>query len=239
MNLLAPLPRTKTGSRFIFVMADRNSKVTRANSTKKTTATNVTHILVGDWAESFGISERVLTDIGPHFPGKFFDAIWARLATILMTTTAYYPQTSGQTERYNKTILSQLHHYINEQHDAWDTFIQLQTYSCNARTHAAIKSTPFCLALTREPPEAFGLPCPSHNSSHVEESMPSKELRSTLLNRIGLIQTIAVKEASLAQQEYKTSFDKHIKRVPTFEKDGPVYLDKNALAKSAKAKETL
>lgn len=155
-----------------------------------------------------------------------------------MTTTAYPPQTNGQTEWYKETILSRLRHHINEQQDNWDTFAQPLTTTYNAQTHTVTKTTPFSLILQREQVTASGLPRPSHVSPQTKESMPSKELRRALLDRVRTMQTRSVTAASLAKQRYKTNFSKHIKWVTTFGKDELVFLDKSTPAMSTTAEDT-
>lgn len=44
-----------------------------------------------------------------------------------MMTTASHLQTSGQTERFNKIIISRLCHYIRENQENWDIFVQKLT----------------------------------------------------------------------------------------------------------------
>ena len=50
----------------------------------------------------------VLTDYGPQFVTKFFEAFCSMLGLKHYLTTAYHPQTNGQTERFNKTIAARL-----------------------------------------------------------------------------------------------------------------------------------
>lgn len=57
MDILGPLPNTKTGNKFIVVMTDHYSILTRAIPTKKTTATDVARVFVESWVRKYGISE--------------------------------------------------------------------------------------------------------------------------------------------------------------------------------------
>lgn len=235
MNILGPLSKTKTGNKLIVVMAERYSKLTCANPTKKTIVADMARIFVEDWVILYGISDQSLMDNNPQFVGKFFCSVCIGLGTKLLTTTAHHPQTSGQSERYNKTILNQLRHYIGEHQDHWDTFAQPLDYAYNAQTHVLTKTTSFSLALTREPPAAFGLPQPYYVSPQTKKRMLSRELQNVLLDRDGLIRARVVTALSRAQQKYKTNFDKHVKLVRAFAKDDLVYLDKRAPATSTKA----
>lgn len=86
-------------------------------------------IFLEDWVVRYGIPDRLLMDKGPKFVENFFNAVCVALETKLITTTAYHRQTNGQTEHYNKTILSRLCHYISEHQDDWDTFVYPLTYA--------------------------------------------------------------------------------------------------------------
>lgn len=69
---------------------------------------------------TYGIQDSWLTDSGPQFAGKFFDATRVALGTQLMTTNAYHPKTNGHTERDNKTKIDKVRHYIGEHQYDWD-----------------------------------------------------------------------------------------------------------------------
>ena len=69
-----------------------------------------------------------------------------------MFTTTYHPQTNGQVERFNRTILSALRHYVAEHPRDWDLFSDALTYAYNTQAHASTMLAPFELVLSRPPP---------------------------------------------------------------------------------------
>lgn len=115
--ILGPITKTRTSNKYVVVVTDRYSELTRASPSKTTTATDVAHISINYWVTKYGVEEWLLLDNGPQFAEKFFDAACAALETKLMSTTAYHPQTNGQFERYNMTVVSCLRHYIGEHQD--------------------------------------------------------------------------------------------------------------------------
>jgi transposase InsO family protein len=53
-------------------------------------------------------------------------------------TTAYHPQTNGQVERYNRTILASLRGYVAARQDDWDDYTSAVTFAYNCRVHASV-----------------------------------------------------------------------------------------------------
>jgi transposase InsO family protein len=66
-------------------------------------------------------------------------------------TTAYHPQTNGQVERFNRTILNSLRGYIGANQSNWDEFTSVWTFAYNAQVHASLEMAPFELVLSRPP----------------------------------------------------------------------------------------
>jgi transposase InsO family protein len=93
-----------------------------------------------------------LTDNSPQFTAKFFQAVCAELGIKKVFTIAYHPQTNGQVERYNRTILASLREYVAQRQDDWDDNTSAVTFAYNCRVHSALGMPPFELALSRPPP---------------------------------------------------------------------------------------
>jgi transposase InsO family protein len=83
---------------------------------------------------------------------KFFLAVCAELGIKKIFTTAYHPQTNGQFERYNRTILASIRAYVSQRKDDWEDYTATVTYAYNFRVHISLGMPPFELTLTRTPP---------------------------------------------------------------------------------------
>jgi transposase InsO family protein len=79
MDILGPLPKTRHGNRFLLVIADRYSKLTRTVPLRVTTALAVAKDFCDHWVFVFGPPVSLLTDNGPQFAAKFFQAACAEL----------------------------------------------------------------------------------------------------------------------------------------------------------------
>jgi transposase InsO family protein len=101
MDILGPLPRTKHGNRFLLVIADRYAKVTRTVPLRTVTALSVAKAFDDQCVYVYGPKVSLLSENGPQFTAKFFQAACAELGIYKVFTTAYHPHTNGQVERYN------------------------------------------------------------------------------------------------------------------------------------------
>jgi len=64
---------------------------------------------------------------------NFFIGVMKMLGIETVRTTAYHPQTNGQVERYNRTMASQLRHYVADDTSRWDEFFPVITMGFGIR----------------------------------------------------------------------------------------------------------
>jgi transposase InsO family protein len=143
MDILGPLPRKKHGNRFLLVIADRFSKVTKTAPLRTITALSVARAFCDHWAYIYGPPASLLTDNSRQFTAKSFQAACAELGIKKVFTTAYHPQTNGQVERYNRTILPSLRGYVAARQDDWDEYTFAVTFSYDCRVHSSLGMAPF------------------------------------------------------------------------------------------------
>ena len=79
MDILGPLPKTDHGNRFLLVITDRFSKLTRTVPLRTITAMVVAKAFCESWVFSYGAPRYVLTDNGTQFNAKFFLAVCREL----------------------------------------------------------------------------------------------------------------------------------------------------------------
>jgi Integrase zinc binding domain len=79
LDILGPLPKTEHGNRFLLVISDRFSKLTRTVSLRTTTALVVAKAICDAWVFSYGPPRYLLTDNGTQFNAKFFLAVCREL----------------------------------------------------------------------------------------------------------------------------------------------------------------
>jgi len=103
-------------------------------------------------------------DRGPQFATKVIQKTWRQLGIKSSLSTAYHPQTDGETERVNQEIEQYLQVFCNFQQDNWSHLIPFMEFAHNARPHKATKKSPFEIwyrfTLTFIPPLLFATKFP-------------------------------------------------------------------------------
>ena len=76
---------------------------------------------------------------------NFWKGLFENLGTRLNFSLAYHPQTDGQSEIANLTILDLLKAYVTEvdQRDQWEKYLPLLEYAYNYTVHTSIGKAPF------------------------------------------------------------------------------------------------
>jgi len=76
--------------------------------------------------------------------------LFKTLETQLRFSTAFHPETDGQTERLNQTLEIMLRHYVDERPAAWTKYLPIVEFAYNSTIHSATDRSPFSLVLALE-----------------------------------------------------------------------------------------
>jgi hypothetical protein len=103
MDFIVGLPRTAKGFDSIWVIIDRLTKIAHFLPVKvKYTVATYAELYIACILSLHGVPKTIVSDHGPQFVSKFWEELHKALGTKLLHSSAYHPQTSGQTERVNK-----------------------------------------------------------------------------------------------------------------------------------------
>lgn len=146
MDLITQLPRSRAGNDAIVVFVDKLTKMVHyAATTTTVTAPQLADMFMREVVRLHGVPDSILSDRDPRFTASFWRALWSQLGTKLVMSTAYHPQTDGQTERANRTLEEQLRSYINQRQNDWDQHLSALELAFNNSKHASTGFTPFHL----------------------------------------------------------------------------------------------
>jgi hypothetical protein len=158
MDLITDLPPTKNGYDAIVTFVDRLTKqVHFAPTTKTVDAPGLAKIFRTTIFRLHGMPKVIISDRDERFLSHFWRALFATVGTHLQYSTAYHPQSDGQSERANRTLEEFLRHYINPRQDNWDDYLDLAEYAINDSINPSTGYTPFYLAYSQHTNTALDL----------------------------------------------------------------------------------
>jgi len=164
MDMVTGLPTTPRGNNAFFVYICRLTKLLHvAPCHKSITAEGAARLFFDTVYLHHGWPVQFVTDRDPRFTSD----LWTDLAALTNTTfnmsTANHPQTDGQSENSNKTVITGLRHYASSLQTDWDLHLTPIVFAYNDATHTSTRHSPFFLTYGHHPltPAAIAADAPS------------------------------------------------------------------------------
>ncbi|KAK1663768.1 hypothetical protein QYE76_051927 [Lolium multiflorum] len=105
MDFITGLPKSSKGNDSIWVVVDRLAKVAHFIPVKTTyQGPKLAKLYISRIVALHGTPKSIVSDKGSQFTSKFWQKVHEGLGTRLNFSTAYHPQTDGQTERVNQIL---------------------------------------------------------------------------------------------------------------------------------------
>ena len=152
MDLITALPRTKSGKDCIVVFVDKMSKMSHYVPTiTAISAPMLAKLFIDNIVRLHGLPCNIISDRDPRFTSLFWKSLWTQLGTSLSMSTAYHPQSDGQSERQNRTIEESLRHYTNYHQSNWDEQLSILELAHNNSIQASTGYSPYFLNTGQHP----------------------------------------------------------------------------------------
>jgi transposase InsO family protein len=90
-----------------------------------------------------GVPKTIISDRGAQFIARFWEQLQFSLETNLIRSSAYHPQTDGQTERVNQILEDMLRACIIHYGTNWDKCLTLAEFSYNNNYQSSLQMAPF------------------------------------------------------------------------------------------------
>ena len=128
----------------ILVVVDRYTKMVRYLPTNKTTAAvDLADIFFDEVVLKFGCPKGIVTDRGSVFTSNFWSQVCYHTYVKRRLSTAFHPQTDGQTERQNQTLEQYLRIYCDEQQGNWALLLPMAEFAYHQVKHELTGMSPF------------------------------------------------------------------------------------------------
>ena len=160
MDLITALPPSTLGNDAVIVFVDRLSKMTEMGPCKSTvdSAGNVALFTTHVVCTGHGFPLELVCDRDPRFTSKFFREYCDGVGITLSFSTAYHPQSDGQTERMNTVLVEALRNYVGPTHRDWEERLPLMKLTINNAFQESIQNTPLYLNQLRHPRMPYSIP---------------------------------------------------------------------------------
>jgi hypothetical protein len=219
MDYIVQLPATPRGYDAILVVVDRMTKCAHfIPTTTNVTAAGTARLFVDNIFRLHGLPKSIVHDRDPRFVGKFWRSLFDLLGVKLRPSTAFHPQTDGQTERTNRTLEQMLRNYVSYKQDDWDQYLSLVEFAYNSAEQASIGMSPFYCDLGRQPTTADILTTPQGF-----EDQTNVDATATFLGRMNEILQTARSKMTEAQ-ERQAKYANRCRRDETFRIGDEVWL---------------
>lgn len=144
MDFIDGLPRSRSGHDSLWVIVDRLTKSAHFLPVRSTrTVPLLAKLYVKEIVKLHGIPTSIVSDHDPLFTSGFWKALQKALGTQLSFSTAYHPQSDGQTERVNQILEDLLRACVLDFGGIWEDHIPLVEFSYNNSFQSSIGMAPF------------------------------------------------------------------------------------------------
>ena len=143
MDFITKLP-VVAGKDAILVVCDRLSKMTHfVATTEGISAEGLARLFQDNVWKLHGLPESVVSDRGPQFAAELTKELNRMLGIKTKLSTAFHPQTDGQTGWMNQELEQYLRFFVEHRQKDWPEWLAAAEFAVNNKVHTATKVSPF------------------------------------------------------------------------------------------------
>jgi hypothetical protein len=188
----------------ILVIVDRLSKMSVFIPTVGTLdAHNLARLYILHVFSKHGIPSDIVSDRGTLFTSNFITSLGQLLGMKLNFSTAYHPESDGQTERMNQSLEGYLRLYCNYQQDNWSDLLPIAEFAYNNAPHSATQVSPFFANYGYNPRATLALDVTVRDPTAHDFSQKLSDLHDYCREQL-----------AVAQAQYQAPADRHRSPIP-------------------------
>jgi len=144
MDFVTSFPNTPRGHDTIWVIVDRLTKSAHFILINISfPVSQLAEIYIREIVKLHGVPSSIVLDRDPRFTSRFWKSLQEALGSKLKLSSAYHPQTDGQSERTIQSLEDLLRVCVLEQGGTWDSHLPLIEFMYNNSYHSSIRMAPF------------------------------------------------------------------------------------------------
>ena len=144
MGFVTGLPLKQVSHDLIWVIFYKLTKSAHFLPVKYTyPSSKLAKIFLSEIVKLYGVLVSIISDRDPKFPSRLLKAFHNSLGTKWKFSTAYHPQTNGQSERTIQPLEYMLQACVLEDGGSWNNFQSLIKFSYNNIYHSSISMAPY------------------------------------------------------------------------------------------------
>ncbi|MBW0509332.1 hypothetical protein O181_049047 [Austropuccinia psidii MF-1] len=174
------------------------------------TALDLAQIFINHVFSKHVLSASIISYIGSLFVSSFWTQLCQHIKISRDLSTAFHPETDGQTERVNEILEQYLWIYVSYHQDYWYTWLSLAELSYNNAEHSSTKQSPFFTIYGRNP---------SFYSINISQDSPVENLSTQLQS----VQKVVKEELGSEVRRFKKYTDRNSTVPPDFQPGDKVW----------------
>uniref|UniRef100_A0A0A9CM28 Integrase catalytic domain-containing protein n=1 Tax=Arundo donax TaxID=35708 RepID=A0A0A9CM28_ARUDO len=175
MDFVEGLPRVN-GKTVILTVIDRFSKYAHfLPLSHPYTAASVARIFFEEVVRLHGLPSSIVSDRDPVFTSNFWKELFRLSGIQLKFSSAFHPQTDGQSEAANKVIAMYLRCLTGDRPRQWLRWLAWAEFFYNTSYQSSLKCSPFKVVYGRDPPSLHAYEPGEARLPAVEQQMMDRD----------------------------------------------------------------
>jgi hypothetical protein len=199
MDFIEGLPKSE-GCTVILVIVDRFTKYAHFVALKHPfSAKTIAKVVFDNVVKLHGLPKTMVSDRDKVLTSTFWSELFAMIGTQILLSSAYHPQTDGQTEQVNQCLEMYLRCVVHEDPKQWKSWLSQAEFWYNSSHHSSLDCSPFRTVYGHEPNLGLTPAVTSATHASVEETINELQQQAQVLKE----------HLAKAQNEMKMMANKH------------------------------
>jgi hypothetical protein len=217
MDFVMGLP-SSDGFDAIWVVIDRLTKLRHfAPCSTAIDAEGLAELFLANIFRLHGLPDTIVSDRGPQFASRFWKHLCNSLKIEPHLSTAFHPETDGQTEWTNAIMEQYLRAYVNYQQDDWVRFLPMAEFAANNHVSETTGISPFFANYGLNPKMDF--------EPDIRVDNPKEDQAHTLADHLSELHDLIKSEMAFTQDRQQEYADRHQLPAPAYRPGDTVWLN--------------